>query len=81
MFTHPEWQISHKKFRKFNFYADVKALFQQTKMSKFLEGLLPAFKQQTLMKDPQIFQEALHFVELLQSNSFESNSSGNKHFN
>lgn len=46
----------------------VKSLFEQSKLSKFLEGLLPEFKHPTLMKDPQTFQAALDFVELLEAN-------------
>lgn len=46
----------------------VKALFEQCKLSKFLEGLLPDFKYATLMKDPQSFQDALDYVELLETN-------------
>lgn len=46
----------------------VKNLFEQSKFSKFLEGLLPEFKHPTLMKDPQTFQAALDFVELLEAN-------------
>lgn len=53
--------------------ADVKSLVEQTKLSKFLDGLLPDFKKQVLMKDPQTFQEALNFLELLQANSISSN--------
>lgn len=48
----------------------VKALFEQSKLSKFLEGLLPEYKHPTLMKDPQSFQAALDFVELLEANKF-----------
>lgn len=47
---------------------DVKSLFEQTKLSKFIDGLLPQYKQSVLTKDPQTFQEALNFVELLQAN-------------
>lgn len=46
----------------------VKTLFEQSKLSKFLEGILPEFKHPTLMKDPQTFQAALDFVELLEAN-------------
>lgn len=46
----------------------VKNLFEQSKLSKFLEGLLPEYKHPTLMKDPQTFQAALDFVELLEAN-------------
>lgn len=48
--------------------ASVKALFEQSKLSKFLEGLLDEYKHPTLMKDPQSFQSALDFVELLETN-------------
>lgn len=70
--------VTQKFFGNLNLTnADVKTLFEQSKLSKFLEGLLPKYRQQTLMKDPQTFQEALNFVELLQSNSFELNSPEN----
>jgi hypothetical protein len=55
---------------------DVKSLVEQTKLSKFLDGLLPEFKKQVLMKDPQTFQEAQNFLELLQANSLDSNVTG-----
>ena len=48
---------------------EVKALFEQSKLSKFLEGLLPEFRHAALMKDPQSFKEAVDFVELLQANN------------
>ena len=61
----------------------VSAIFEQTKLSKFLDGLLPAYKHPALMKDPQSFQEALDFVELLQTNesSLANSSSGNTEMN
>lgn len=46
----------------------VKNLFEQSKLSKFLEGLFPEFKHPTLMKHPQTFQATLDFVELLEVN-------------
>lgn len=48
--------------------SEVKNLIEQTKMSKFIDGLLPELKKATLMKDPQSFNEALNYVELLQAN-------------
>lgn len=48
--------------------AEVKSLFEQTKLSKFLDGLLPQYKQAALTRDPQNFQDAVNFVELLQAN-------------
>lgn len=46
----------------------VKALLEQTKLSKFIDGLASDFKRPVLTKDPQTFQEALNFVEMLQTN-------------
>lgn len=46
----------------------VNTLFEQSKLSKFLEGLLPTYRQATLLRDPQTFSEALNYVELLQAN-------------
>lgn len=46
----------------------VKTLFEQSKLSKFLEGLLPEYKHPTLMKDPQTFSDAVDFAELLEAN-------------
>ena len=48
--------------------AAVNKIFEQSKLSKFLDGLLPNYKHAALMKDPQTFQEAIDFVELLQTN-------------
>lgn len=45
----------------------VNQLFQQTKLSKFLDGLTPELKKPVLLKDPKNFQEALNFVELVQN--------------
>lgn len=46
----------------------VRTSFEQCKLSKFLEGLLPELKYATLMKDPLTFQEALYNAELLETN-------------
>lgn len=60
---------THKFFGDINVNnEEVKALFEQTKLLKFIEGLSPEFKRELLIKDPQTFQEALNFVELLQNN-------------
>lgn len=54
----------------------VKNLFEVSKLSKFLEGLLPEYKHSTLIKDPQSFKEAVDYVELLEANKvcFPQNS-------
>lgn len=54
----------------------VKNLFEASKLSKFLEGLLPEYKHSTLIKDPQTFKEAVDYVELLETNKacFPQNS-------
>lgn len=54
---------------------DVGKLYEQTKLSKFLEGLQPEYKKQTLMRDPQTIQEAIKFVQLLQANETQVNDS------
>lgn len=56
----------------------VKNLFEVSKLSKFLEGLLPEYKHSTLIKDPQTFKEAVDYVELLEANKvcFPQNSQG-----
>lgn len=55
----------------------VKTLFEQSKLSKFLDGLRPEFKHATLMKNPENFQDAVDFVELLETNQscIDSNTS------
>lgn len=47
---------------------NIKALLEQTKLAKFLEGLVPEFKKVVMTRDPQTLQEALNFVEILQAN-------------
>lgn len=46
----------------------VKNIFENTKLAKFIEGLLPNYKQSVVLKDPKTFQEAVEFLERLQSN-------------
>lgn len=53
----------------------VKAIFEQTKLAKFIEGLLPAYKQSVILKDPKTFQSAVDFVQLLQSNEISATDS------
>lgn len=48
--------------------ASIKALFEQTKLAKFIEGLLPTYKQAILLKEPKTYQEAVDFVQRLQGN-------------
>lgn len=48
--------------------ASVKMLLEQTKLSKFLDGLQPEFKKMVLLKDPQTFDEAVNFAELVEIN-------------
>ena len=55
----------------------VKTLFEQSKLSKFLEGLTPDFKWATLMKDPSTLNEAINFVELLQNSTESSSATSN----
>lgn len=47
---------------------EVKSLYEQTRLAKFLEGLLPKYKSSILVKDPQSFQDAVNFIETLQVN-------------
>lgn len=53
----------------------VKSIFEQTKLAKFIEGLLPDYKQSVLLKDPKTFQNAVDFVQLLQSNEISISDS------
>lgn len=53
----------------------VKTIFEQTKLAKFIEGLLPAYKQSVILKDPKTFQSAVEFVQLLQSNEISTTDS------
>lgn len=53
----------------------VKSIFEQTKLAKFIEGLLPAYKQSVILKDPKTFQSAVEFVQLLQSNEIAATDS------
>lgn len=52
----------------------VKSIFEQTKLAKFIEGLLPTYKQSVILKDPKTFQSAVEFVQLLQSNEISTNN-------
>lgn len=54
---------------------EVGKLYEQTKLSKFLDGLQPEYKKQTLIKDPQTLHEAVKFVQLLQANDSNVNDS------
>lgn len=59
--------------------SQVQTLIEQTKLSKFLDGLLPLYKREIIIKDPQTFEEAINFVELLQINAehLQNSSLGN----
>lgn len=46
----------------------VNQLVEQTKLSKFLDGLTPEYKKFVLLKDPTTFQDAVNYAQLLQSN-------------
>lgn len=49
--------------------APVLQLFEQTKLSKFIEGVKDEYKAHILLKDPKTISEAVQFVEILESNS------------
>lgn len=50
----------------------VKGIFEQSKLAKFIEGLLPCYKQSLILKDPKTFDEAVNFVQMLQANEISS---------
>lgn len=50
----------------------VKSIFEQSKLAKFIEGLLPSYKQSVILKDPKTYDEAVSFVQMLQSNDISS---------
>lgn len=50
----------------------VKTIFEQSKLAKFIDGLLPIYKQNLILKDPKNFDEAVNFVQMLQANEIAS---------
>lgn len=56
-------------------HTSVQAIYANAKLAKFTEGLLPQYKQALLSRDPQTFEEAVNFVELLQSNEAYASAS------
>lgn len=53
----------------------IKTIFENTKLAKFIDGLLPCYKQSVILKDPKTFQSAVEFVQMLQANEISSNDS------
>lgn len=47
----------------------VKALVDNTKLAKFIDGLSPEFKKDMLMKNPKSFEDAIQWLDLLQTNA------------
>lgn len=50
----------------------VKTIFEQSKLAKFIDGLLPIYKQNLILKDPKNFEEAVSFIQILQANEISS---------
>lgn len=46
----------------------VKTIFEQSKLAKFIDGLLPNYKQSLILKDPKNFEDAVNFIQVLQAN-------------
>lgn len=46
----------------------IKSIFEQTKLAKFIDGLPSCYKNAVILKDPKSFQDAVSFVQTLQSN-------------
>ncbi|KAG8189894.1 hypothetical protein JTE90_018675 [Oedothorax gibbosus] len=47
---------------------DTKKIFDQTRLARLIDGVLPAYKLQLLTKDVKNFEEAIKFIQLLQAN-------------
>lgn len=54
----------------------IKAIFEQSKLAKFIEGLSANYKQSVILKDPKNFDEAVNFVQMLQANELSSSDTG-----
>lgn len=50
----------------------IRTIVEQTKLAKFIEGLSTNYKQSVILKDPQNFNEAVKFVQMLQANELSS---------
>ena len=46
----------------------IKKICDQTKLSKFIEGVRPEFKKPLLLKDPETLESAISYAELLELN-------------
>lgn len=55
------------------------AVLDQTKLSKFIEGLREDYKGQLIIKDPKNITEAIEFVELLEANAQFINPTSHAH--
>lgn len=53
----------------------IKTIFEQTKLAKFINALLPDYKQSVILKYPKTFQSAIDFIQLLQSNDISASDS------
>lgn len=51
----------------------IKTIFEETKLAKFLDGLLPCYKNSLILKEPKTFQEAVDFAQTLQASEFSPN--------
>lgn len=52
----------------------IKTIFENTKLGKFIDGLLPNYKQSVILKDPKTFESAVEFAQMLQANEIISDS-------
>lgn len=52
----------------------IKTIFENTKLGKFIDGLLPHLKQSVILKDPKTFQSAVEFAQMLQANETPNDS-------
>lgn len=50
----------------------IKTIFEETKLAKFIDGLLPCYKNSLILKEPKTFQEAVDFVQTLQSSEIST---------
>lgn len=50
----------------------VKTIFEKRKLAKFIEGFLPTYQQSVNLKNPQKFNDAVFFVQMLQANELST---------
>lgn len=47
---------------------ETRRIYDQTRLARLIEGVLPSYKLQLLTKDVKTFEEAIKFIQLLQAN-------------